>query len=257
MIAAFSFCKSDYAMALELAKHIHCLGGVRQHHCLILHPESVDSREIADLMHAVFGKVTVETYVERFVGWPDGPNQCFQVATTTIFKLGGKDPWLWLEADCVPTHPEWLDQIQHEHRFCGQPILGALENTFGSNNKVIGQHVTGVAVYPHDWLKQCPPLRSLIDATEMYRRQGNSPPAFDTYCAPYSVPLCATGGTMRHYWKSFGYVEHDGIVTCEFKSPYGALNEVDMRAALIHGCKDYSLLDLVQKNLTTGFVSAN
>lgn len=249
MICAFSFCDSDRAMALELAKHIECLGGVKEHKLLLLHPSNVDGRELEAILERAFGWVKRIAYQPRLNGWPDGPNQCFAVATEEVMKLGGGEPWLWLEADCVPLYSRWLDDIQHEHRYCGMPILGAFENTFGLDGKIVSRHVTGVAVYPHDWWKRCPLMKSLVTTTETYRLQGGSPPAFDVYIAAYAVPMCGTGSAMRHYWKSHSYRVEDGQVMCQFKTPYGASPLVDMTASLIHGCKDYSLLDIVQKML--------
>jgi len=251
MIAVFSFCDSDRAMALELARHIECLGGVKAHKCILLNPTGTKADDIAAHLQDSFGVFKHVEYKPQLNGWPDGPNQCFAVAAETVFASGWQEPWLWMEADCVVTRPPWLDQIQMEHRYCGQPILGAFENTFGPDGKVVGNHVTGVAVYPWDWWKTCAPLRSLVTATETYRLAGNSPPAFDVYLAPYSVPKCATGVTMRHYWKSHSYREVDGEVLCQFKVNYGGHPVVKMDAALIHGAKDYSLLDIVQKRLTT------
>jgi hypothetical protein len=236
-------------MALELARHIECLGGVKEHKLLLLNPSNVSAVEILAVLENSFGWLKHITYPPRLNGWPDGPNQCYSVAAQEVMKIAGDEPWLWLEADCVPMYPRWLDDIQHEHRYCGMPILGALEPTFALDGNAVSKHVTGVAVYPHDWWKKCPVLRSLVTTTETYRTQGGLPPAFDVYIAPYSVPLCGFGSTMRHYWKSHTYRQVGGEVLCRFQSPYGASPTVDMNAALIHGCKDYTLLDIVQGRL--------
>lgn len=249
MIVAFSFCQHDRTMALEMARHIECLGSVSRHRALILHPSDVDGDEIGRHLKPVFGSVMDIAYAPRLNGWPDGPNQCFFEAAKTIQALAGDEPWLWLEADCVPTRPIWLDEIAAEYRLCGLPILGALCDTFGLDGKVTSQHVTGVAVYPHDLLKRCPSLKFIVETTEAYRRQGYCPPAFDTYLEGYTVKMCAPVRSMRHYWKSFGYEEKEGVVRCKFQSPYGIGDEVDMNAALIHGAKDFSLLNLVQERL--------
>lgn len=250
MICAYSFCEKDKTMALELAKHIECLGGVKDHKLLLLNPADVDGRDILAILERAFGWCKHITYPSRLHGWPDGPNQCYAVAAEEVMKMPGDEPWLWMEMDCVVMHSKWMDDIQHEHRYCGLPILGAFENTFGLNGKVVSRHVTGVAVYPHDWWVKCPVLKSLVTCTETYRMQGGSPPAFDVYISPYAVPICGTGAAMRHYWKSRNYREKDGVVTCQFDTPYGASPVVDMNAALVHGCKDYSLLDIVQNRLT-------
>lgn len=238
-------------MALELAKHIACLGSVSRHKCILLHPNNIDGGEIERHLKPVFESVNNAPYTERLNGWPDGPNQCFFEASK-LMQLGN-EPWLWLEADCVPIRPSWLDDIASEYRFFGQPILGALCDTFGLDGKVTGQHVTGVAVYPHDLIKRCPSLKSIMETTAAHRRQGHCPPAFDVYLTAYTVKMCAPVQSIRHYWKSFGYEEKEGVVRCKFQAPYGISDEVDMSAALIHGCKDYSLLNMVQERLSYAF----
>lgn len=235
-------------MALELARHLEAMGGVRNHSCLMLHPDDVDGSEIEARLIRAFGEFKAVQYKETLKGWPDGPNQCFVVAARTMLTYS-KEPWLWLEADCVTTRPEWADEIEAEHRYCGQPILGVLNDTFGLQNEVTGKHVTGVAVYPYDFYRTCPLLASLEVATDNYRLSGHCPPAFDVYIAPYAVPKCAQAKSIALYWRSRNFVEQDGEVRCSFDSPYGASPVVNMDAALLHGCKDFSLLDIVQSRL--------
>lgn len=236
-------------MALELARHIECLRGVERHRCFLLHPSNVESSDIAKLCAEAFGEMRDIPYEERLKGWPDGPNQCFFEAANYISQLRGNDPWLWMEADCVPMRPPWLDKINSEYYAVARPILGAFENSW-ANGEITGKHVTGVGVYPNDFIHRAPSLKTIIDATIQYRAYNTVPPAFDVYLAPYSVPLCGETTTMRHYWKSHEYRRTSSGVECAFRAPYGASPVVDMAASLIHGCKDFSLLDLVQEQLS-------
>jgi hypothetical protein len=248
MTSVFSFCKKDFVLARELARHIEAMGGVRKHGVLLIHPDNVDGREIESCLVRCFGRFKSLPYRETLKGWPDGPNQCFAVAARAMMEFS-KEPWLWMEADCVPTRPEWLDEIETEHQYCGQPILGVLENTYGPEGEVVWKHPNGVAVYPHDWWKICPILATMESATDSYRLSGNLPPAFDCYQAPYSTPRCSESRTIKNLWKSFGFTEENGRVKCKFQQEYGASSDVDMSAALIHGCKDFSLIDIVQSRL--------
>jgi hypothetical protein len=255
MICALSFCQNDRPMALELARHIECLGGVSKHYCHIFHPDDVESGDIFDCLQRAFGRVTGHRYRETLKGWPDGPNQCFLEAARCIELLPGRDPWFWMEADCVPTHSKWLDDIEAEYRYCGKTILGVINKTFDASGKANGEHVTGVAVYPHDFLSQCPPLKSIVNATAEYRRSAHCPPAFDCYIAPYTVHNCAKSHTIKHYWKSYDFVEYNGQIVCKFRKNYGASNIVDLNAAVIHGAKDFSLLDILQRRLANPLTS--
>lgn len=242
-------------MALELARHIECLGGVQRHWFMVFHPDDVEARDIIEALRSVCSHVSDMLYRETLKGWPDGPNQCFYEAAKTVELLTKgcpeTPPWLWLEADCVPTRPRWLDDIESEYRYSGKTVLGVLNNTFRLDGKTSGEHVTGVAVYPHDFLSNCPSLRSIVATTEQYRAAGHCPPAFDCYIAPYAVPNCAPSTTIQHFWKSYDFCEGlDGGIYCKFQKPYGASNRVDTQAALIHGAKDFSLLNIIQRTLT-------
>lgn len=248
MIVVFSFCQSDYKMALELSRHVEALGGVRSHRCLLIHPDDVDGWEIEFSLRKVFGQFDSLIYKETLKGWPDGPNQCFAIAARQMC-MTGTEPWLWMEPDCVPTRSAWLDDIETEYRYCGSPLLGCLEDTYGPDGKVCGKHVNGVAVYPGDWWKQCPLLSTMESATDAYRRTNNLPPAFDCYMNAYSTPRCTVSKTIKNMWKSHGFTEENRVVRCKYRQEYGASPIVDMRAALIHGCKDFSLLTIAQNRL--------
>lgn len=250
MICVFSFCDSDCDMALEVARHIECLAGVQDFRCMALHPENVDARGIAGYLESAFSSVDDVSYAPLLCGWPDGPNLAFFHAAQAMFKKYPKEPWLWLEADCVPMRSAWLKDIAAEYRFCDKSVLGAVAPSFDALSNRNGEHVTGVAVYPGNFLETCPPLQSLVTTTEQYRRSKSLPPAFDVYLAPYTLPNLARTKTIRHYWKAFDFTEGiGGLIRCKFKAPYGASNIVDMDAAVIHGCKDFSLLTIVQKRL--------
>jgi hypothetical protein len=237
-------------MALEVCRQIECLGGCQRHSCLSFHPDDVEGRDIFEHLNGSFGSVVDVPYRETLKGWPDGPNQCFYEAARWIEMLPSKEPWFWMEADCIPTRPRWLDDIESEYHYSGKPVLGVLNQTFSADGKVSGEHVTGVAVYPHDLLAQCASLRSIVRATSEYRKAGHCPPAFDCYIAPWAVPNCAQSQTIRHYWKSFDFSEGlDGEIYCKFKKHYGASNRVDLSAAVIHGAKDFSLLNILQSRL--------
>lgn len=251
MIVAFSFCDKDRLMAIELAMHIECLGGTQNHRLMLFRPSDVSARGIAEPLKRAFGTIIETPYPPTLKGWPDGPNQAFQVACETIIRLPLPDtPWLWLEADCVPTTPRWLDLIEAAYRAARMPILGVLNTTVDGAGKPVGEHVTGVAVYPKNFLKLCPIVRNLVTMSQEYRRGGGRCPAFDCYIAGYAVKNCAQTKIIRHYWKSHDFTEDQhGNVTCQFQQPYGAELPVDMTAPLLHGAKDFSLLDIVQRRL--------
>lgn len=59
-------------------------------------------------------------------------------------------PWLWFEADMVPTQKGWLDRLQEAYARSGKPFFGPVIPDMG--------HFNGTAVYPHDTFTRCPSL---------------------------------------------------------------------------------------------------
>lgn len=272
MIAVFSFCASDREQAVHLAQHIEALRGVERHDCLLLHPTDTNARGIMEPLKASFQTLEVMDYAPLFTGWPQGPNQCFQVACGAMLKRDERDGWLWLEADCVPTTPRWLDVLQSEYRYAGRPVMGVLNDSVDTRGTITGQHVTGVAIYPNDFVKLCPTVKDLSRVTECYLRAHERVPAFDCYIAPYAVKNCVQTKLIQHAWKSFDFLEHEFSqfgripdrsridegrmfnstfsLSCRFQQSYSGCRVPDIgEAVLVHGSKDTSLLDIIQKRL--------
>jgi hypothetical protein len=51
--------------------------------------------------------------------------------------------FLWIEADCVPLKPGWIDQMEGEYKHCGKPFMGCVYQRPFS-------HLTGCAIYPNN-----------------------------------------------------------------------------------------------------------
>ena len=135
-------------------------------------------------------------------------------------ELGERDfpgrPILWMEADCVPMHAGWLQEIAKEYAACGKPFLGdhALDTQI--------PHLTGNAVYPPNWRELAP----LIAASIKDPKWG-----WDSQAAPETFPQSARSKRIRQVWrpKPFTPLNWRGIVGDE--------------TALFHQDKTGSLID--------------
>ena len=95
-------------------------------------------------------------------------------------------PMLWMEADCVVVDADWFAKIDQEYRACGKPFLGDI---------VPGEvsHMTGVAIYPHDWRKVAPILQ---------QGEGWMPRwGWDSQAASQTLPQCRPSKTIRQVWR--------------------------------------------------------
>lgn len=130
MIVAIPFCEADQARAERLCDLVWWMGQNPVGHCLVVaghdvHPEfQLKVRLAAEVaFHSVdFLKVTTQG-TQKF----EKVNSVFRQVARHIFT-SYKEPWLWLEADCVPVKPSWLmDIFQAYHtqpkRYMGRYLM--------------------------------------------------------------------------------------------------------------------------------------
>lgn len=75
--------------------------------------------------------------------WPIGPNWKHQCVARWVM-LNRRQPWFWMEPDCVPLKKGWLEAIEKEYNDSLKPFLGVLEpptTTYPS-------HISGCRVSP-------------------------------------------------------------------------------------------------------------
>lgn len=154
------------------------------------------------------------------------PSQGYGVAANTMFveALTTAEAWfpghavLWCEADTVPMRTGWSDEIAAEYAACGKPFLGDFHADGGI------AHMTGVAVYPHNWSELAPCLAAL---------PGKDPECgWDTQCAYETVPKMARSKTIQQIWRPAKFTKENREL-------------VRAQTALFHQCKDGSLIDVL------------
>jgi hypothetical protein len=117
-----------------------------------------------------------------------------------------------------------------------------LDRKSGEFVKVDGEHVIGTCVYPADFHN-----RSLLWSYVRIDDGPNVEP-FDVYLRHEMRPNTAVSQLIHNNWRTKNYeIDEDGRIYCDpidDKSVYGP---VPTNAAVVHGCKDGSLIEALQK----------
>lgn len=153
-------------------------------------------------------------------GYFGGPNQMMKAALHFCENKLPDRAMIWMEADCVPTHANWVDSIMTEYRDCGRPFMGDVQRGGGI------PHLTGVAVYHPNWRKLAPSLTALPGPiVEM---------GWDSQCAHDILPRSHIAKTIQQIWRP------PLPITAEW-----AAKNIRPETALFHQCKDGSLIDVL------------
>lgn len=242
MLAVLCTHEGDLSLSLPLARHIKAMGGVSEHEILIVAPNETDIEELRSIFSGCFKKTNVMFYPATMRGWPFGANEAAATAMLTIYgnpQFTGH--YLMLEPDCVPGIPEWLDRIDAAYKRCGSPVMGVMVDTVEIDTKrVVGRHCVGVAVYPKDFARLCPLVRSTTDMTHGFYQQRQMPKPWDAYFGPYTAKMTANTDLIQHLRRA--RQETPQGVRWDCPSLESALKQVDSRAVLIHGSKDPAFL---------------
>lgn len=218
MLIVFSFCHKDAALALKQANWIKDLGGVRNHHALVVcnqeaKRQGLDTPVIESLSNSFYSVESFSPFDEVEEGWPKSPNHMWLRTVQHVRDTKNDQPFLWMEADAIPTRADWADSLEIEFNKWGMPFMGdkvQFEN--------VPLHMSGVAFYHRTWL-YCPSF-SAVDKT-----------AWDV--AIYGIISNKVHFTplIQHEWKP------ETFETAE------DLNRLRKGAVVYHQCKDGSLID--------------
>jgi hypothetical protein len=138
-----------------------------------------------------WAKVTRFPENQGITGWPQGPNACFKQINWFYYHGKLKGPFLWLEADCIPVVPDWLDLIADEYQRGGKPFMGAIVEPDSHVARIgrVPRHMTGNAVYPEHPYKLAP---RIMEATHT---------CWDVLAAPQILPQCHPTTLIQHDWR--------------------------------------------------------
>lgn len=153
MLCVIPYYHGDKHLAVQLACWIRDLGGVKNHECLLVIDTSTTADDVIEPLQQAFEKVSwipSEPAGEQG-SWGKGtidataPNEMFLNANTHI-QYVLKVPYFYMETDCCPMYPAWLDDIDAQYQEAlrlKKPFMGAYVNI-----PSLEPHMTGNAVYP-------------------------------------------------------------------------------------------------------------
>lgn len=231
-IVALPFCNVDGPQAIKNLQWIHEMGGCPNTAALLSYEAGTIGQWTAAMesyARASFGQVHILCYPKppRW-GWPYAPNHAFQCTARHISKFI-RQPWLWLEADCVPLKAGWWDTLQAEYMRCGKPVMGPVVKDYG--------HVNGTAIYPADFAERSPKAMACTDT------------AFDWAMKPDTAPITHDAShLMCMVWgiENGVAMPHSGNAA-SFRTQADVDRWVCPGAVLFHRAKDGTLIDRLKE----------
>jgi hypothetical protein len=225
---------------IEVFKH---LGGWKNHHLLFAPAPSclAEAEKAAEEMRPYCPNVEVHSVVrEPSGGWPEACNKHFHDTVNILSRLSNPLNWFFLELDCNPIRQGWQDALETAYNAGGKPFCGHVRLTSEVTTPPLkGSHMVGAGMYPFNF--------HVIAAAEY----------------PYLAPKVPFDVTLR--WRVIqSGVTHTDLIAHRHSSKEYALEgqtlnpvegaPVDINStALVHGCKDDTLADLVLSGALDSF----
>jgi hypothetical protein len=227
MIVALSVCQKDQALATKLLEWIVELSPQHPNILLLATPPGLNCSGLVTTAKRAFATVDHfedATYIESdWAGKHDatGANMSFQCIANQIYYRY-KEPWLWIEPDSTPLHPEWIKKIEAEYTAGKKLFMGDMVNF-----PPAGLHMSGIGVYPHELLRYAP--------TAM--RAGVAP--WDMVGSAEILQNFHETQLIQHEWLWDGQ-------SPTFKSQED-LKKIHPETVIFHRCKDGSIIDRLRE----------
>lgn len=232
MIAAFSVCKRDSRLLIDLLKWIEFLGPQKEHLALIcadaatVFNDIIEAKEIAE---RVFKGCVVVTNDVSVDGWIEGPKSLF--LTTAQWAQSNNMPFLLMETDAIPLKAGWLDAIAAEYETCGKPFMG---HVYPSGNPALPPLVmSGIGVY-------APATYTLVQ--EVVRAGAN----WDMAMTPVVVPHAHHTNLIHHIWGEMNnppvFADENIPGTAQF-----CLKQINPEAVIFHRDKTHSIIRCLKR----------
>jgi len=146
MLICIAHCLKEQEQVKRLAAWMAELGPYPNHRLLVGRDEKAAPNLFAN---SGFSRVEEITIIgDVWNKWVESCNNAFRQIAKHI-EYGTREPWLWIEADCVPLTKRWPDPFDAEYREAlahGKVFVGDLVHVPEMMN--VPDHMSGVAVYP-------------------------------------------------------------------------------------------------------------
>jgi hypothetical protein len=259
MLVVYPYYAGDFSLAVANLSLIADLGGVRDFPILLVTDQTTNYAQRAEVQRlAVTAFRSVETLNLDSVpqGWPVAPNVLFERAMYHCATAHPTEPVLFLEPDTTVTRPTWLREIAAAYLAHGKLFMGAVRDTYGGDGKgnriVVGKHMVGMGVYPPGFYFQSDIIRYLHTSPAIQNARG-----FDISLGnEVLIAGCYDSPLFSHAWRTRNYRMEGQFIVCDRQNPEANFDEPNLRIpALIHGCKDTSVIDLVRGKSSTAISS--
>lgn len=146
MYAVIPFDASFAPAAVRLLEWCFELSGRQRHPCLLVcskdTPHPVREEVISAAREAFAAVTIINPYAHDKHHWPETVNLFFRTAVSYM-ERERKEPFFWLEVDCVPLVSNWLDLLESEYYLANKPYMGFRRD-------IPIPHISGPAIYPHN-----------------------------------------------------------------------------------------------------------
>lgn len=246
IVLNLQFWESDKAQAMELARLVADLEPVPRTDAIFMFTARFDCTHDPETIAHVSKKFPTYTYTtkRKFEGWPNGPNQMMADSYEHLVERWrrGKllaDCVMFMEADCVPLHREWLSKLLEEYKACGKPVLGAWLKKGDANC----EHINGNCIVAMNFYRKCPALMH--------------PPSRGGWDATLAYAILPNGAPSKLIWSDYQLGQpHNPFKGDEslwrvrrYGCPQNALYGQDLNPVYLHGCKVIDGLKLARKRL--------
>jgi len=238
LLLCLAYCQKDVALAKSLLTWMGELGGPYPGYSILLAADNAVGMPLKTELHAqakdLFGHV--ETMMvdvpANQQGWPKGANRMFHQASRQV-KECFRQPFLWLEPDCVPLKPSWLIELDAEYNRSPKRLMGCFVRAKQAGMPSI--YLPGCSIYPND-------------VHDLLAKSCEKPGAWDIESATLTIPRAANTALIQDF---FGQIDLAPTFVAEKKpdSPKNSLPLSFLRpeAVLFHRCKDGSLIGLLRR----------
>jgi hypothetical protein len=257
LLIVTAVCQTDYPLALKRANWMIEMGQKSTHALVLVNDGTVpekEQNELAQLQTQVFESVLVRKITPPASPiWPASVNHVWRTITRNLI---GPNPWIdkslyqgwfFFEPDVTPLVSTWADVLDVQYAFHKKPFMGvkSIVHAKRGNDPVTLTCMNGAGCYPFDpqhfsavmMLADGAPW-DVLGLSEVPYKIAFIPD--DAYLLTYGVTHCVADyvGAGEMTIKATKTVQ-DGTVT--------QISFVLKDQLLHHGCKDGSLIDLLEK----------
>jgi hypothetical protein len=237
LILNLQFWEGDKAQAMALARLLADIELAPRHDVHFLFTSRFDCEHDEATVEYVtkkFPKCYKLTTKRKATGWPNGPNQMMgesYESIITMIKRGtgfrNATGIMFIEADCVPLHRNWISLLSKEWEDCGKAVLGAWLKAGDAGM----EHINGNCIINTTFWKKCaaimhPASKGGWDASLRYQILPNGYPS-KLIWSDYRL------GTTDNPWRGEAYLWEPK----RYRDKENALYGQDLYPCWFHGIK--------------------